>query len=829
MKKKNESIKKKGKLEKKKAEKISEIKKMLGILDQENNKVEKKDKNLEKNYNENGNLIQKKSEDNINFKESNREEDSLIKKQVEEEDKIKENKIQMSKTKKKTKKDNKLSDRNNKDMNEEDLEYYLEILDTIDMKSNLPNINNQLRFNDQININFNNKNINMKKGDKKTQISSNDKTPQIENLNMIDSNDILIGIADQNYFENKINNNQSSLYFDAKDFILKDVDKDGNCGYRSIANQIYSNEEYHYQVRRDVYEYINLNKNTFQHLNFEVNGVLLDINTYIEKIKEEGFWMGDLEISILPKLYDATLLLFELRTNNVILLLSQYGDIGDQSKIFLNLCYVTNNHYNVLYEPTRKNKFKKEIFEINPKKLSEIKIKNTKEVQDLNIEIQYANDNRSIKYNDIYKFLKSRNITGEGIYPNFINNIAYRNVKKNRKKDFKDACKNYFIDEKTDRLKIKFLDSGVKDKAYKEYFIAYQIEKNQIIKRLHEQTLHKGEIALYELIKQQNYWWTNIYKDVKNYINNCEICQQLHKNKGRKPEIKQIISKGPRERYVVDLVDITDNIDDNKREFRYIMNIIDHYSKLVGSYLVRKKTAKEILNHINNFISLYGEPGILQCDHGKEFDNNELKEYCKCKNIKLIYSGVRHPTTNGVVEAVHKDIVSSLTAEKLKNNKNYDLNFSISNAVRAHNHNIHSVTKYSPEYLFYNNTEELSKEIEEKMKKSQMHRAKEKNPINKNSKVLISSRYVRKGTNLNIKFGKTGKRLIPGIVVGEGSGNTYPISISLNYNDLIKDVVYNIDFRLVKEVNDNVYNSVLNNFDILNNALDSDSAENSEN
>ena len=42
-------------------------------------------------------------------------------------------------------------------------------------------------------------------------------------------------------------------------------------------------------------------------------------------------------------------------------------------------------------------------------------------------------------------------------------------------------------------------------------------------------------------------------------------------------------------------------------------------------------------------------------------------------------------------------------------------------------------------------------------------------------------------------------------------------------------MVYNIDFRLVKEVNDNVYNSVLNNFDILNNALDSDSAENSEN
>ena len=130
---------------------------------------------------------------------------------------------------------------------------------------------------------------------------------------------------------------------------------------------------------------------------------------------------------------------------------------------------------------------------------------------------------------------------------------------------------------------------------------------------------------------------------------------------------------------------------------------------------MKHKSANEVLVKINDFIGHYGTPKILQTDHGKEFDNNELKEYCKCKNIKLIYSGVRHPTTNGVVEAVHKDIVSSLTAEKIKNNKNYDLNFSISNAVRAHNHNIHSVTKYSPEYLFYNNTEELSKEIEEKM------------------------------------------------------------------------------------------------------------------
>ena len=70
--------------------------------------------------------------------------------------------------------------------------------------------------------------------------------------------------------------------------------------------------------------------------------------------------------------------------------------------------------------------------------------------------------------------------------------------------------------------------------------------------------------SLYDAIKNQDYWRVGIYEDVKNYVINCEICQQLHKTKARKPQINQIITKGPRERYVVDLVDITDEIRDKK-------------------------------------------------------------------------------------------------------------------------------------------------------------------------------------------------------------------------------------------------------------------------
>ena len=111
------------------------------------------------------------------------------------------------------------------------------------------------------------------------------------------------------------------------------------------------------------------------------------------------------------------------------------------------------------------------------------------------------------------------------------------------------------------------------------------------------------------------------------------------------------------------------------------------------------------------------------------------------------------------------------------------------------------------------------------MKASQKLRRVDLNPIKDTSKVLVSTRYVLKGNNLGVKFGKTGKRLIPGIITGKGSGNTYPVSISINYKDLIKNRIYNIDYRLVKEVSDIVYKNILINFDNYNKDLNSESSE----
>ena len=71
--------------------------------------------------------------------------------------------------------------------------------------------------------------------------------------------------------------------------------------------------------------------------------------------------------------------------------------------------------------------------------------------------------------------------------------------------------------------------------------------------------------------------------------------------------------------------------------------------------------------------------------------------------------------------------------------------------------------------------------------------------------------YDKKGNTINLKFNKKGKRNITGIIVGNGSGYYYPIKITKDFNDLKADHEYDIDYRLLKVVNENVYNQILKN------------------
>ena len=201
--------------------------------------------------------------------------------------------------------------------------------------------------------------------------------------------------------------------------------------------------------------------------------------------------------------------------------------------------------------------------------------------------------------------------------------------RKNLKHKFRRYCKKYKIDKKTNRQQRKFVFLDKKgNQNKKSYFIAYLKEKKLIIDNLHKLSCHRGINTLYNLIMEQEFYWYNIISDVKNYISNCLVCQEIHKTTYKKPKIKQILSSMPKERYVVDLIEIDKEMDDCNQKFKFILNIIDHFTIFTGSYLLEHKNPNEFLFAINDFIAKNGKPNILQTDNGREFHNNKLHQYC---------------------------------------------------------------------------------------------------------------------------------------------------------------------------------------------------------
>ena len=119
----------------------------------------------------------------------------------------------------------------------------------------------------------------------------------------------------------------SKNIFNNNEFIFQDVVGDLNCGYRCTSLQIYGTEENYNLIRQQIYNYLHNKIGDYTDLFFQVNANILPAKEYIKKIKKDKCWMGNLEIFVLNKLYDADVLVFKKYSNDYITLYNIYEDI----------------------------------------------------------------------------------------------------------------------------------------------------------------------------------------------------------------------------------------------------------------------------------------------------------------------------------------------------------------------------------------------------------------------------------------------------------------------------------------------------------------------
>ena len=114
--------------------------------------------------------------------------------------------------------------------------------------------------------------------------------------------------------------------------------------------------------------------------------------------------------------------------------------------------------------------------------------------------------------------------------------------------------------------------------------------------------------------------------------------------------INEIYSKVPRKSYStnktdvhhiddtwsLDILDLKDYGPENNRGYRYVLVIIDNFSKFGWTIPIKNKNAQTIKDSFESiFISSKRKPNLIESDRGKEFYNNIFQDFLNRNNIKL--------------------------------------------------------------------------------------------------------------------------------------------------------------------------------------------------
>ena len=204
--------------------------------------------------------------------------------------------------------------------------------------------------------------------------------------------------------------------------------------------------------------------------------------------------------------------------------------------------------------------------------------------------------------------------------------------------------------------KISKYEPNIQTNMINNYLVIQPKYDKELIELYHLKSGLKGINNFGQLISNDGYYIVGMYKLINQVIKDCIIYNQNKKNIFEKQNIVQIIPKGLKFEYKIDLTEVPEKLSKSENKI-YIISIIDTFSKYGGCYLLNNKKGETLLGYIKDFIYKYGKPNVIHSDNGKEFCNSLFDDYCYTNNIIIIRGRPHHhPQSQGIVESFNKEI-----------------------------------------------------------------------------------------------------------------------------------------------------------------------------
>ena len=239
------------------------------------------------------------------------------------------------------------------------------------------------------------------------------------------------------------------------------------------------------------------------------------------------------------------------------------------------------------------------------------------------------------------------------------------------------------------------------------------IPQQQIAGLLKEKVLQYpfGTVKLYHTLFI-DYEGISIY-DVERYLKN-NTTSQVHTVPKVERVHKPIISNYPLERVQADLIDL-DSIKGYNNRYRYVLTIIDHFSKYAWAYPITKKDKEHVLPLFEKWLDSLGnrKVRILQTDGGGEFLNDKMTLLLKKHEIEQITSSPYSPRSQGCIERFNRTLKQMIFKTITETNRKDFIHY-LDDLLISYVNSYHTTIKNKPSVIFATtNTENILKQSEQ--------------------------------------------------------------------------------------------------------------------
>ncbi|KAK6009174.1 integrase core domain protein [Ostertagia ostertagi] len=207
-----------------------------------------------------------------------------------------------------------------------------------------------------------------------------------------------------------------------------------------------------------------------------------------------------------------------------------------------------------------------------------------------------------------------------------------------------------------------------------------------------------GHFGPKKLIRQlsKRLFWETMKRDITQWSQECRECLCHNHRHPMIPGLKPIVTSMPYELVGIDILEMGPTTSGN----RYILSVIDHFSKFGGAYAIPSKSALMVARvFFERWVAEGGrQPKCILSDQGGEFDNRLMQELRSLMGIDQVFTKGYNPRENGLTERFNQTLIQMLR-KKVSAPTEWDTMLPF--CVFAYNTTTHESTGESPFYLLH--------------------------------------------------------------------------------------------------------------------------------